>query len=174
MNEVMRQIKVSKVTLNMGVGGPGDKLEKAIKLLNQISNKKPVQTKAGPRARIPTWGVRPNIPLGCKVTLRGKEAEELLKRLLVAVDNKLKGRKFDNFGNFSFGIEEYINIPNVKYDPAIGVIGLEVAVTLERPGFRVKRRKLRNTKIGKNHLITKEEAINFMIKNFDLKLGDEE
>ena len=136
----MKKIRTEKVTLNIGVGGPGDKLDKAMKLLNNISGVKSVQTKAGPSMRIPTWGVRPNLPIACKVTVRGEKAEKLLKRLLQAVDNKLPTRKFDKFGNFSFGIPEYIDIPDVPYDQSIGVIGLEVAVTLERPGFRIKRR----------------------------------
>jgi len=168
----MKQIRVEKVTLNIGVGGPGEKLEKAIKLLKTISGSKPIAIASS--KRIPTWGVRPGLQLASKVTVRGKKAEELLMRLLQALDNKLPRRKFDKFGNFSFGIHEYIDIPGVQYDPSIGVIGLEAAVTLQRPGFRVKRRAVKVGKIGIKHRITAEDSIAFVKNKFNVKVGDEE
>ncbi|HLC56554.1 MAG TPA: 50S ribosomal protein L5 [Candidatus Nanoarchaeia archaeon] len=168
----MRSIKITKVTLNIGVGKPGDQLDKSIKLLQKISNKKPVTTKT--LKRIPTWGLRPNLQIGTKVTLRGAEAEQLLLRLLQAVENKLKPASFDSFGNFAFGIHEYIDIPGVEYDVDIGIIGLEVAVTLERPGFRIKRRRLLRRRIPMRHRITREEAIDFIRSKFNTKIGEEE
>ena len=168
----MKQIRVVKVTLNIGIGQAGDNLDKAIKLLNKISNKKPIQTKT--QKRIPTWGLRPGLPIGGKVTLRNKEAEKILKRLLSAVENRLNPRSFDNEGNFSFGIKEYLDIPEVEYDPSIGIIGLEVSVTLERPGFRIKRRKVKTKKIPIRNKITKEEAIKFIQEKFKVKIGGEE
>ncbi len=167
----MKEISVEKVSLNIGVGSPGDKLDKAVKLLSVISGAKAVTTKT--IKRIPTWGVRPGLALGSRVTVRGKRAHELLKRLLHGVENKLQVKKFDNFGNLSFGIPEYIDIPGVPYDPAIGVIGLEAAVTLQRPGFRIKRRSAAKKKIPTKHRITKEEAIKFIQLNFDVKVGEE-
>ncbi len=168
----MRSIKITKVTLNIGVGKPGDQLDKSIKLLQKISNRKPVTTKT--LKRIPTWGLRPNLQIGTKVTLRDAEAEKLLSRLLQAVENKLKPSSFDNFGNFAFGIHEYIDIPGVEYDVDIGIIGLEVAVTLERPGFRIKRRRLLPRRIPMRHRITREEAINFIRSRFNTTIGEEE
>lgn len=167
-----QEIRVIKVTLNIGTGGPGDKMEKAVKLLETITGQKPIQTKT--MKRIPTWGVRPNLAVGCKVTVRGEKAETLLKRLLSARDNRLSRRKFDKFGSLSFGIPEYIDIPDVNYDISIGIIGLEVAVTLERAGYRVKRRKVGKFKVGKKQLITQEDAINFMKSHFGLKIEEEE
>src|SRR3989344_1673269 len=102
----MREIGIEKVSLNIGTGGPGEKLEKALKLLEKITGSKPVQTKT--KLRIPTWGVRPGLVIGCKVTLRGKKAEELLGRLLKGVGNKLNKASFDNEGNVAFGIHEYL------------------------------------------------------------------
>lgn len=169
---IMKTIKVEKVTLNLGTGGTGDKIEKGVKLLTAITGEKPVKTMS--MLRIPTWGVRPNLPIAVKVTLRGKKAEELLKRLLAAVDNTLPERKFDKFGNFSFGIDEYIKIPGVAYDVSIGIIGLEAAVTLQRPGFRVKRRSIKSAKIPKKHQIQKEEAIQFVRSTFHTKIGEQE
>ena len=90
--------------------------------------------------------------------MRGDEAFEWLKKFLQAVENRLKESQFSD-GNFSFGVKEYIHIPGVKYNPEIGILGMDVCVTLERPGFRIKRRKIRRKKIGKKHRISKEETI---------------
>ncbi len=169
----MKTICIDKVTLNIGVGGPGDKLEKAIKLLQVISGQKPVKTTS--IKRIPTWGVRPGLALATKVTVRGKKAEELLKRLLQATgENTLPERKFDDFGNFSFGIPEYIDIPGVAYDVTIGIIGLEVAVTLKRAGYRVKIRKTHTHALPKRHKITKTEAQQYVRTTYGTKVGEEE
>lgn len=164
----MRTIKIEKITLNIGTGEPGDKLEKARKLLKTISGLNAVPTVA--KKRIPTWKIRPGLAIGCKATVRGKKAKELLIKLLQGTDNILEANKFDGQGNFSFGIEEYLDIPGLKYDAEIGVIGLNVAVTLERAGFRVKRRRMKRGKIPKRHRISKEEAIEFMKKEFNVKV----
>jgi len=166
-----KEIQIEKVTLNIGVGETGDKLEKAVSLLNKISGLKPIRTKT--MKRIPTWGVRPKLQIGCKVTIRGKKTEELLKRLLEAVKNNLSISKFDNEGNFAFGIPEYIDIPGVEYDVDIGIIGLDVAVTLKRAGFRIKRRRIKKTKIPKKHRITKEESISFVKNKFNIETEEE-
>ncbi len=169
---VMRQIRIGKVVLNIGVKDPVVESEKAYRLLEKITGKKPVKTKATKKAR--TFGIRKNLPIGAKVTVRGKEAEELLKELLQAVEMKLKPSCFDNEGNVNFGIKEYLDIPKMKYDPSIGVFGMNVCVQLERPGFRVKRRRLKRAKVGKNHRIKKEEAMDFMIKKFGVKIVEKE
>ena len=168
----MRLVYVEKVTLNIGVGSPGDKLDKAMKLLKNISGLKSVSTMS--TKRIPTWGVRPKLPIACKVTVRGKKAGELLKRLLSAVDNYVPARKFDKFGNFSFGIQEYIDIPDVPYDASIGIIGLEAAVTLNRKGYRIKRRALLKRKIPLRHSITSDQAREFINNVFNTKTEAEE
>jgi len=166
----MRTIKVEKVTLNIGTGEPGDKLEKARKLLNAISGMKAVPTVT--QKRIPTWKVRPGLAIGCKVTIRGEKAKELLKRLLQGMDNVLDESKFDNQGNVSFGIKEYLDVPGLKYDADVGVIGFDVAVTLQRSGFRIRRRILKKRRIPKKHKISREEAIEFMKKEFNIKVGE--
>ncbi len=164
----MRQIKIEKVTINIGVGQPGERLEKAYKLLERLFKQKPAITKA--KTRVPAWGIRPGLPIGVKVTIRGKRAYEILNWLLDAVNRTLKKSNFDDFGNFGFGIKEYIYIPGVKYDPEIGMFGMNVVVTLERAGYRVLRRKIKRSWIPRRHRITKEEAIEWVQRTFNVKV----
>ena len=164
----MKGIRVEKVTLNIGAGKDQSKLEKGIILLNAIANATPIKTVTS--KRIQEWGLRPGLPIGCRLTLRKDRAIKLLQKLLEAVDNKLRENQFDSNGNVAFGIHEYIDIPGVKYDPKIGIMGLEVCVTLERPGYRIKRRRLLARKIPARHRVSRQEAVEFMSKNFDLKV----
>ena len=167
----MKNIKVEKVTLNIGAGKDQARLEKGIMLLKAITNTTPIKTITS--KRIQEWGLRPGLPIGCKLTLRKANIIKILPRLLEAVENKLMERQFDQNGNIAFGIHEYIEIPGVKYDPKIGIMGLEVCVTLERPGFRIKRRKLMQRKIPLRHRISKQEAIDFITSSFNTKVEDE-
>ncbi|MBI2656016.1 50S ribosomal protein L5 [Candidatus Woesearchaeota archaeon] len=160
----MKIIKIEKITLNIGAGKDQSRLEKGIVLLNSIGNGTPVKTVTN--KRVQEWGLRPGLPIGCKITLRKGKAASLLPRLLESVDNKLNPRQFDDNGNIAFGIHEYIEIPGIKYDPKIGIMGLQVCVTLERPGFRIKRRKIMPRKIPARHRISRQEAIEFMSKSF--------
>lgn len=169
---LMKQIRIEKLTLNIGAGKDTNKLEKGFKLLESITNAKPVKTIT--QKRIQGWGLRPGLPIGCKVTLRKEKAKALLARLLYAKDHKLKQSQVDVNGNIAFGIHEYIDIQDLKYIPEIGVMGLEVCVTLERPGFRVNKRKNARSKIAKKHKITREEAIEFIKKEFNAKFEEEE
>ncbi len=167
----MREIKIEKVTLNVGAGKDQTKLEKGILLLKTITGIAPIKTFT--TKRIPEWGLRPGLPIGCKITMRKKKAEELLIRLLDAKNHKLVPRQFDNQGNISFGIHECIDIPNFKYDPKLGIMGLEVCVTLERPGFRIKKRRLMKRKISRRHQITQNESIEFIKKKFNVEVGED-
>lgn len=167
----MKNIRLEKVTLNIGAGKDQAKLEKGLALLNAITSATPVRTVTN--KRIQEWGLRPGLPIGCKLTLRKDRANKILFQLLSAVDNKLREKQFDDNGNIAFGIHEYIDIPGVKYDPKIGIIGLEVCITLERPGYRVKRRRLLARKIPIRHRISKQEAVDFMAKNFKVKVEAE-
>jgi large subunit ribosomal protein L5 len=157
-NNPMKQIKIAKVTLNIGAGKSEDMMNRGIKLLQKLSPLNPVKTTTS--KRIPGWGLRPGLAIGCKVTIR-KNPEALLKRLLAAKENILLEKNFDDNGNFSFGVPEYIDIEGLEYDPELKIMGLEVAVTLERPGYRIKRRKIRSTKIGGHHGVTKQDAMNY-------------
>jgi large subunit ribosomal protein L5 len=166
----MREISIEKVTLNIGAGKDQAKLEKGIKLISSIAGKSPVKTFA--KKRIQEWGLRPGLPIGCKLTLRKVGASELLKRMLEARDNMLNKTNIDNEGNISFGIKEYIDIPGVNYDPNIGIMGLQVCITLRRHGFRIKSRAIRRRQVPKKQKINREESIEFMQKNFNLKVEE--
>tara|TARA_Y100000310_G_C20593954_1_gene769538 strand:- start:65 stop:631 length:567 start_codon:yes stop_codon:yes gene_type:complete len=160
----MREIRITSLSLNVGAGKDDAKLKKGLTLLKKITGLKPVKTTA--KKRIPGWGLRVGLAIGCKVTVR-KETDVLLKRLLAAKDNTLLLKNFDQNGNLSFGIPEYIDIEGMEYDPDLKIMGLEVAVTLERPGFRIKKRKIKSQKVGKHHQITKDDAIQFIRTKFN-------
>lgn len=165
---IMKEIRLEKVVLNMGVGKSGDIIETSKKALDQISGKKSCSRYAKETQR--DWGVRKGEPIGVAVTSRGEDAEKLLKRLLEAKGNQLKGSSFDNFGNVSFGVLEHIDIPGVKYDPKIGILGLDVAVTMTRPGFNIRFRSKHKAKIGKSHKITSTEAKEFLQNKFGVRI----
>jgi len=168
---VMRKIVISAVTLNIGSGIIVEDADKAALLLERITNAKAVKTFS--KKRIPTWKIRPGLAVGARVTIRGKPAIELLKRLLTAVDNELKQKSFTENG-FSFGIKEYVDIPNAKYDPKIGIIGLDVIVSLRRPGYSIARRKIKRSYIGAGHKISAEDAWAWAQKEFGVKPKEEE
>jgi large subunit ribosomal protein L5 len=164
----MKGIKVGKVTLNIACGESGEKLERAFNLAQRLTGTTPVRTLATRRAR--TFRIRRGLPIGVKVTMRGQSGVDFLKKVLPAKENKISSKSFDNEGNFAFGISEYLDIPGQKYDPTIGMFGMNVIVSLERPGFRIKRRKLKKSRVGGAHRITKENAIEFITKELGMKV----
>lgn len=164
----MRDIFVEKVTLNIGVGQAGIALENAKGLLKEITGRTPVETLA--KVRNPVFKIKKGDPIGAKVTLRKSVAVDILKKSLKARKNKLSRKMFDRFGNLSFGVSEYIDFPGIKYNPKLGMMGFDVCVTLSRPGRRVNLRKRRKGKIGKNHRITPEHAMEFMKKEFGVEI----
>ena len=169
IENIMKKITLEKVVLNIGVGKSGEPLEIARNALQQIVNKKPNLRNAKAAQR--DWGVRKGEPIGVAVTIRGNDATELLKRLLVSKGDKISLRSLDNSGNFSFSITEHIDISGVKYDPKIGIHGLDVAVRLTRPGFSISVRSRHKSTIGKHHKITREETKNFLVKEFGISVS---
>jgi len=164
----MREIFIGKIVVNMGVGEPGEELKKAEKVIIQVTGAKIVKTKA--KVKQPKWNIRPGLEIGIKTTLRGKKAEDFLKNALSARDNTLPERCFDTGGNFGFGVKEHIEMPGIKYDPKLGIKGFDVLVTLERRGYRVKKRKLKKVKVGKHHIISRNEAIEFVKQKFGVSV----
>ena len=165
----MKKISLEKVVLNMGIGKSGDVIDIAKKALEQISGKKPSTRNAKETQR--EWGVRKGEPIGVAVTIRGDDAVVLLKRLLEAKGNTVNGRAFDNFGNYSFGINEHIDIPGVKYDPQIGILGLGISVTLARPGYSIRKRSKHKASVGKTHVITNQEAKDYLTKEYGVTIA---
>ena len=159
----MRKIKIEKVVLS--IGGTGDYLNKGHKLLEIITSKKPSKTVS--RKRIPSFGVRPGLETGTVVTIR-KDAEDILRKLLIAIENKLKLKQMSE-NNFSFGIHEYIEIPGMEYHREIGIMGLDVTVVFKRAGRRVRLKKMKSGKIPKKQIITPEEIVTFMKNKFDTR-----
>ncbi len=168
----MEKIKINKVTLNIGVGDSGDKLQKAEKLLQELTAQKPVRTYG--KKTISEWNVKKFAPIGVKVTLRGEKAKKFLERAFVAVENVVKPTQFDSSGNLSFGVKEYIELPGSKYDPDIGMFGFDVSVNLERMGYRIARRKKLQRKLPAKVRIAPAEARKFIEENFKVKVGGEE
>lgn len=156
----MREIKLEKVVLN--VGGVEDKLEKGVILLEKISGRKAVKVKA--TKRIPTWKVRPGLEVGTKVTLRGKEALDMVKKLLPAIDNTLKEKQIQP-NCFSFGIPEYIEIPGVEYIREVGIMGFEITVVFSRAGRSVEKKKVKRGK-AKRIVVTREEIEEYLTTKF--------
>ncbi|MEM2963560.1 MAG: 50S ribosomal protein L5 [Candidatus Anstonellales archaeon] len=165
----MQEVCIEKVTLNMGVGSSGEPLQNAKILLERLSGRKAISTKA--RTRNPTFKIKRGDEIGAKVTLRGKEAYDFLKKAFIARGNKLSSRSIDGFGNFSFGIPEYIEFPGAKYDPKIGILGFEVAVTMKRRGgVRIARRKRCRAKLPKRQHPSPQETTNFLRQSFGVSI----
>jgi len=166
----MRAIRLAKVTVHMNVGKSGEMLEKAKKVLEEITGQKPCTKQA--KRTVKDFGIREGEPIACLTTLRGENAFRFLKRSLEAVGNSIKASSFDEYGNFAFGIKEHIEIPGTKYVPELGIFGMDVIGTLERPGYRIKRRRIRPAKVGKKHRISREEAIKFLTETFRVQIKE--
>lgn len=171
LENVMRRLRIEKVTVNCSVGEGGAKLERAAKILESLTGQKPQIRKA--KKTIKGFGIHKGEPIALRVTLRKKEAIDFLTKALRVVNNALKRSCFDEYGNFSFGIKEHLDIPGTKYDPSLGIIGMDVCVHISRPGLRVKSRRRARSDIGKNHRVTPEEAMEFIKSTFNVNIvGD--
>lgn len=160
----MKKIRVEKIVINIGVGKSGEPMEKAKKALLELTGQQPAVR--GAKKTVRDFGIHKGEPIGAVVTLRREPSIEFLKRVLAAKRNVLKASSFDNFGNISLGIHEHIDIPGTKYNPEIGIFGMDVNVTLSRPGYRVARKSRKGSRIGKHHRINREEAIDFFRGEF--------
>jgi len=163
----MKNVSLEKVVVHMCTGETGAKLDNAKKILTLLTNKKPVETQA--KVKLPKWGLRPGLPIGVKVTLRGNAAVDFLKKSFEAKSYNLNKRSIDDSGNFAFGIPEHIDIKGMKYDPKIGIFGFDVMVSLKRTGFRIKYRRIKRQSMNKDLKITKQETQDFLTKNFNIK-----
>ncbi|MBA2839805.1 large subunit ribosomal protein L5 [Methanococcus maripaludis] len=169
--EPMKKPRIQKVTVNFGVGEAGDRLTIGAKVIEELTGQSPVRTLA--KQTNPAFGIRKKLPIGLKVTLRGKKAEEFLKNAFTAFracGKTLFASSFDQVGNFSFGVPEHIDFPGQKYDPSVGIYGMDICVTFEKSGYRVKSRKVKRSHIPEKHLVTKDEAIEYIQAKFDTEV----
>jgi large subunit ribosomal protein L5 len=160
----MKRIGVDKIVINIGVGKSGEPIEKAKKALLELTGQQPAVR--GAKKTVRDFGIHKGEPIGTIVTLRREPALEFLRRVIAAKRNVLKASSFDNYGNISLGIHEHIDIPGTKYNPEIGIFGMDVNVVLSRPGYRIAKKSRKNAQIGRTHRINKEEAIDFFKQEF--------
>jgi large subunit ribosomal protein L5 len=160
----MKRIEVHKVVINIGVGRSGEPIDKAKNALLELTNQQPAVR--GAKKSVRDFGIHKGEPIGVIVTLRHEPAIEFLKRVVAAKNNVLKASSFDNYGNISVGIHEHIDIPGTKYNPEIGIFGMDVNIVLNRPGYRIAKKSRKSAKIGKMHRINREEAIEFFKQEY--------
>ncbi len=165
----MRDLKIGKVVVNITTGRSGEPLDRAMTILENLTGQTPSTRRA--KQTIRTWGIRRHEPIACMVTLRGERAEEFLKRTFPAVRNRINPRSFDLNGNFAFGIREHIDIPGQRYDPNLGIVGMDIMATVERPGYRVARKRRARSRVGRGHKVTREESIDFIKQSFGVEVG---
>jgi len=164
----MREPRIEKVVVHMGVGQGGVDLQNAEEILQEITGQDTVRTQA--KNPEPEFGLRRGDPIGAKVTLRSDDAEDFLERALPAAD--IDRRQFDDTGNVSFGIEEHTDFPSQEYDPNIGIYGMDVTVNLTRPGYRVAKRDQVTRQIPSNHRLDPEDAVAYLESNFDVEVNE--
>lgn len=164
----MKRIEVHKVVINIGVGRSGEPIDKAKNALLELTNQQPAVR--GAKKSVRDFGIHKGEPIGVVVTLRHEPAIEFLKRIVAAKNNVLKASSFDNYGNISVGIHEHIDIPGTKYNPEIGIFGMDVNIVLNRPGYRIAKKSRKSAKIGKMHRINREEAIEFFKQKYGVEV----
>lgn len=164
----MQAPRLSKVIVNIGVGEGGEKLQKAERVLEMVTGVKPSRTLSKVTNR--DWGLREGTPIGCRVTLRGDAAKEFVRKALDIRQFKVPEYSFDDYGNLNFGVPDYTDFPGMRYDPEIGIFGMDIALVIERPGSRIKRRRLRATKVPAHQRLSRAEGMAYMKKEFNVEV----
>ena len=166
----MQEPRIDKVVVHIGVGESGQRLVNAETILREITKHNPVRANA--KKTLPTFGIKKNEPIGIKLTLRGKAAEEFLNTALKAAGTALKGGQFDELGNFSFGIEEHTDFPGMRYNPEIGIFGMDINVAMKRHGYRIARRRIAQKKLPAKQRLNKTETIDYIQKKFSISISE--
>lgn len=167
-SQPMLKPKIEKVVVNISVGKSGEPLEKAVRVLKEITGQTPCKRRAKESVR--DFNIRKGESIACIVTLRKEKARDFLDKALPVVDRRLSSRCFDKQGNFSFGIKEHIELRGVKYDPDVGIFGMDVCVSMIRPGYRVKTRRKERSKLGARHVLTPEESMAFAKEDLGVEI----
>ncbi len=166
----MQQIFIDKVVLNIGIGSNENLYQNAKLLLEKLTNHQPVQTLS--KRRVPELKIRRGQVIGAMVTLRNEEAQEMLRRAIEADDDIIKSSSISN-NSLSFGVKEYIYFSGVKYDPKIGMLGLNVNASFTRKGRRIETRKRKQSKSGLKHKkILNEEIAKYLESKYSAKIGE--
>lgn len=152
------------VSTDISVGESGDRLTRASKVLEQLTGQTPVTSKA--RYTVRQFGIRRNEKIAVHVTIRGPKAEEILERGLKVKEYELRRRNFSETGNFGFGIQEHIDL-GARYDPTIGIFGMDFYAVMGRPGGRVAKRKIKRARIGIKHKVTKDDTMGWFKSRFE-------
>jgi large subunit ribosomal protein L11e len=163
----MRKVMCDKLIINIAVGESGDRLTKAVRVLQQLSDQTPVESVA--RYTVRTFGIRRNEKIACHVTVRGEKATDLIERGLKITDYEISAKHFSASGNFGFGINEHIDL-GLKYDPATGIYGMDFYVVLKRAGFNVPKKKAKRGRLGPSHAVTKEDAMEWVRQTFNAEI----
>ncbi|MCI4349359.1 MAG: 50S ribosomal protein L5 [Thermoplasmata archaeon] len=160
----LRDLRIVKIVVNAGVGESGEPRTKAHHVLEMLTHQKPVATRARTTNR--DFGIRAGQEIGAKVTLRGKAAVEFLDRALESRDRQLDPLSIDPNGNVSFGVPDYTDFTGMKYDPEIGIRGMDVCVEIGRAGWRIRERTLARRRIPATLRATREETRKFLAERF--------
>ncbi|MGI0140617.1 MAG: 50S ribosomal protein L5 [Thermoplasmata archaeon] len=160
----LRRLRLIKVVVNSGVGESGEARTRAEKVLEMVTHQKPIATRSHSTNR--DFGIRQGQEIGAKATLRGPRATEFLDRAFEARDRQLDPDSIDRNGNFSFGIADYTDFSGMKYDPQIGIHGMDISVEVGRAGWRVRERRIRSTPIPRQLRANREETRRFLAEQF--------